>query len=155
MSRLQIKSRKRKFFKLYFSTFVSFPLFELSGWNQIRIGIQFGLDLFFDALYISAEFQLDSFTFQSSQSNCKQMKTDFKNLISKVFSTIIQQLNRDFPVGQSLETKVRSSFKLHLLRSRGLVDCNSNQVESIDEIALLGKLGCCTLENYLARVDFF
>ena len=74
---------------------------------------------------------------------------------SKVFSTIIQRLNRDFPVGQSLETKVRSSFKLHLLRSRGLVDCNSNQVESIDEIALLGKLGCCTLENYLARVDFF
>ena len=83
------------------------------------------------------------------------MKTDFKNLISKVFSTIIQRLNRDFPVGQSLETKVRSSFKLHLLRSRGLVDCNSNQVESIDEIALLGKLSCCTLENYLARVDFF
>ena len=148
------------FLSYIFITFVYLPLFELIGWNQIRIGIQFGLDLFFDALYISAEFQLDcdSFTFQSSrssQSNCKQMKTDFKNLISKVFSTIIQRLNRDFPVGQSLETKVRSSFKLHLLRSRGLVDCNSNQVESIDEIALLGKLGCCTLENYLARVDFF
>ena len=143
------------FLSYIFITFVYLPLFELIGWNQIRIGIQFGLDLFFDALYISAEFQLDSFTFQSSQSICKQMNTDFKNLISKVFSTIIQRLNRDFPVGQSLETKVRSSFKLHLLRSRGLVDCNSNQVESIDEIALLGKLGCCTLENYLARVDFF
>ena len=71
-----------------------------------------------------------------------------------MFSTKIQQLNRDFTVGQSLETKVRSSFKLHLLHSRGLRK-TAIQIRSIDEIALLGKLGCCTLENYLARVDFF